>query len=291
MKQKNLIKIAGWLLFLFAIGFFCLQMGYFFVHERFQVEYIDNRLFYIINIFCVICLALAILLLLPLIEKWKWIGVSVVILFIMVNGGMLVASNQEIKNTTSLSPDFKHVLSIKENTTSGEAVYYRSYYGILARPKEKLPYQTNGKMKVEWLANDVAAVTYKTADHKTQQFIGTYGDRGSGRSYYYVGAEIHGKWEGGNAEVISDQEGITVTQNGETELFDWDHIQQFGTLAVVLMKDDEAVWTISLNENFKVDSAASTPPSGNISLYKATMKENKPITLQFKTSNTFNTGG
>lgn len=67
-------------------------------------------------------------------------------------------------------------------------------------------------MKVEWLANDVAAVTYKTADHKTQQFIGTYGDRGSGRSYYYVGAEIHGKWEGGNAEVISDQEGITVTQ-------------------------------------------------------------------------------
>ncbi len=87
MKQKNLIKIAGWLLFLFAIGFFCLQMGYFFVHERFQVEYIDNRLFYIINIFCVICLALAILLLLPLIEKWKWIGVSVVILFIMVNGG------------------------------------------------------------------------------------------------------------------------------------------------------------------------------------------------------------
>ncbi len=157
--------------------------------------------------------------------------------------------------------------------------------------KKKLPYQTNGKMKVEWLANDVAAVTYKTADHKTQQFIGTYGDRGSGRSYYYVGAEIHGKWEGGNAEVISDQEGITVTQNGETELFDWDHIQQFGTLAVVLMKDDEAVWTISLNENFKVDSAASTPPSGNISLYKATMKENKPITLQFKTSNTFNTGG
>lgn len=57
------------------------------------------------------------------------------------------------------------------------------------------------------------------------------------------------------------------------------------------MKDDEAVWTISLNENFKVDSAASTPPSGNISLYKATMKENKPITLQFKTSNTFNTVG
>lgn len=83
--------------FLVCYWLFLFANGILFVHERFQVEYIDNRLFYIINIFCVICLALAILLLLPLIEKWKWIGVSVVILFIMVNGGMLVASNQEIK--------------------------------------------------------------------------------------------------------------------------------------------------------------------------------------------------
>ncbi|MDR9794096.1 hypothetical protein GBG21_03225 [Aeribacillus pallidus] len=70
----------------------------------------------------------------------------------------------------------------------------RSYYGILARPKERLPYKTDGEFKVEWLANDIAVVTYKTVDHTIQQFIGTYGDRGYGRFYYYAGAEIHGRW-------------------------------------------------------------------------------------------------
>src|SRR5699024_6724787 len=85
--------------------------------------------------------------------------------------------NQKIKNITSVSPDLKHVLSIKENIETGNAIYYISYYGILARPKEKLPYETIGDFKVEWLAHDVAAVTYKTVDNTIQQYIGTYGDR------------------------------------------------------------------------------------------------------------------
>lgn len=207
------------------------------------------------------------------------------VVFIIVNAVMLVGSNQEIKNITSVSPDFKHVLSIKENTEIGEAVYYRSYYGFLARPKERLPYETDGNFKVDWLANDVAAVTYKAADNTIQQYIGTYGDRGSGRSYYYVGAEIHGIWQGETLEVVSDTEGISVTENGKTELFDWDNIHQFGTLAVILKKNNEAIWTISLNENFEVHSAASEPTVGSISLYKATMEKNQPITLHYKDSN------
>ncbi|GGB31720.1 hypothetical protein F3157_03920 [Virgibacillus dakarensis] len=281
MKQTNkLTQIIGWLLFVFAIGFFCLQMGYFFIHAKFQAEYIDNRIFYIINILCVICVALAILLLLKTTKRWKQIGAGVVVIFIIVNGVLLVKSNQQIKNITSISPDFKHVLSIKEDTESGEAVYYRSYFDILARPKEKLPYKTDGDYKVKWLANDVAAVTYKAADNSIHQFIGTYGYRGNGISYYYVGAEMHGRYQGDNAEVINNTEGITVTENGKTELFDWDHIQQFGTLAIVLMKDDHAAWTIALDENFEMYSDASIPPSGNIVLYKATMEKNEPVTLR-----------
>ncbi|ASS89197.1 hypothetical protein [Aeribacillus pallidus] len=186
---------------------------------------------------------------------------------------MFVAKGKKVKNIISISPDFKHVLSIKENTESGDAVYLRSYYGILSRPKERLPYKTDGEFKVEWLANDIAAVTYKTVDHTIQQFIGTYGDRGNGRSYYYVGAEIHGRWQGNNVEVVSHSEGISVTHNGKKELFYWDHITQFGTLAVVLMRHNEEIWTISLNENFVADSADSEHTTGEISLYQATMKK------------------
>lgn len=283
MKQnKNTFKkIGGMLLFLFAIGFFILQIGYLFLHTTHQVEYTDDRLFYIINIFIMICLAAAILLLITMTKKWKAIGGSIIVIFIIVNGILLFINNHQIKNIVRFSPDFKHVLAIKENTKTGKAVYYRTYYYILARPKESFPYKTIGEFKVKWLAKDIAAVTYKAADSTLHQYIGTYGDRGGGGSYYYVGPSIYGRWEGKDVEVISNQEGITVVHNERYEEFDWDHIVQFGTLAVVLTKNNQAAWTLSLNENFEVDSNSSRPPSGSISLYEATVEKNKPITLQY----------
>lgn len=287
MKNKRkIIKIIGCVLFVFAIGFFCLQMGYLFIHAKHQVEYVDNRLFYMINIVCILCLLGALLLLFTFTKAFRLIAISIVGIFIMMNAFLLVASNQQVKNITSVSPGFKNVLSIKEKVDSGEAVYYRVHYGILARPKEKLPYTTVSDFTVKWLAKDVAAVTYRTKDDTIQQFIGTYGDRGNGIAYYYVGAEIHGQWQADNTEVTSNTEGISVTANGKTELFTWENIIQYGTLAIVLKKNDEAVWTISLNENFEVQSDASLPTEGNISLYRATLEEKQsPITLQYKDRN------
>lgn len=274
--------MIGWMLLVFAIGFVCLQLGYLFVHERYDVEYIDNRLFYIINIFCVIFLCVSILLLLQLTKRFQWIMVSVVSLFIIGNIVLLVQSNQAIKNMTSISPNFKHVFSIKEDVESGEAIYYRSYYRILARPKERLLDKVDGDYKIEWLAKDIAAFTYETTDQSTQQFIGTYGDRKNGLSYYDVGAEVQGEWQADDVNVITGPDGIAVTENNQTELFDWDHIEQFGTLAIVLKQDDEAVWTIALNENFVVDSYSTEDSKGNITLYKADVGDVEPVTLHYK---------
>lgn len=260
-------------------------MGYFFVHERYQAVYIDNRLFYIINILCLLCLFLANLLLLRLTKKFKFIGAGILSIFIIVNIVLLVESNAKVTNITSVSPDYKHVFSIKENVASGEAVYYRSYYGIFGRPQEILPNEIVGEYEVEWLANDIAAFTYRSAENTINQFIGTYGDRKAGLSYYYVGAEIQGVWRGENIEVISSPEGISVSENKKMELFTWDNIEQFGTLAVVLKKDNEAVWTISLNDNFEVQSDDTTPIVGNISLYKPTMGKHQPVILHYKSLN------
>lgn len=287
MKQnrKRLNKPAGWILFICALGLFCVQIGYLFVNAKYQAEYIDDRLFYIINIACALCLALAIWFLLEINKAVKLVTLCVIILFIISSGGLLVKSNQEVNHITSLSPDWKHVLSIKENVESGDAIYYRSYYGILARPKERLHNQIDGEVKVEWLANDIAVLTYKIENQTVQQFIATYGDRGGGLAYYYVGAEIHGRWQFDDIEVESNTEGITVTENGTTDSFQWDDIVQFGTLAVVLMKNNEAAWTLSLNEDFDVHSAANTAPTGTISLYKATLEKNKPYTLTYRLHN------
>ncbi|WHY79843.1 hypothetical protein QNH20_12140 [Neobacillus sp. WH10] len=286
MKQNKvqIRKICGWILFLLSIGCFCMQIGYMFVHSRFQVEYSDNRIFYVVNIFCALCLGMAIYFLLKLAKKTKLIGIGILVLFMIVNVGLLFYSNHQIKNIVSLSPDLKHVFSIKENTNTGEAIFYQTYFGILARPKERLPYATTQEFKVEWLAKDVAAVTYKAKDHSIHQYIGTFGNRG-GEGYYYVGPSIYGHWKGNDIEVISNKEGISVFSNGKKETFDWDHIVQFGTLAVVLTANDQAVWTISLNENFEVQSAADVPPTGEISLYKATMEKTEPIILYYESSN------
>ena len=285
-NRDKLVKRTGWILLFFAVGLFCLQFGYLFLHAKIQVGYIDNRLFYIINSFCMVSLLLAIFLLLKLTRRFKWIGASIVGIFVMIQVVLLFQSNNKVNNISSISPDLKHVFTIKENVVSGQAVYYRQYYGIFDRPKEILPHKIDGEYKVQWLANDITVFTYKTADNTLQQYIGTYGDRKTGNSYYYVGAEIHGVWQGRNhVEVKTSSEGITVTENGQKELFSWDNIQQYGTLAIVLKKNNETRWTISLNENFVVQADASKPKKGNISLYKVTMDQNQPVILQYVASN------
>lgn len=283
-KGKN-INVIAWVLFFLAIGFFCLQVGYFLAHEKFQIEYIDNRLFYIINICFVISLFFGVVLLLRLNKKSLWFTFIIGMALIIVNIGLCISNDQQVRNIVSISPDFKHVLSIKEDRKEGEAIYYRSFFLIFARSMEKLPYEMNGEYKVEWLADDIAALTYKAKNQTVHQFIATYGDRGSGLSYYNVGPEIQGKWQSGDVEVISDTDGITVTEKGNTERFDWDHIVQFGTLAIVLMKNDEPVWTIALDENFKVEPDSSKSLTNEIILYRATMEETQPIQMHYKDLN------
>ncbi|MEL3956487.1 hypothetical protein NST17_04580 [Caldifermentibacillus hisashii] len=282
MKQtsKKMNLIVGWILFILSIGIFFLQIGFLFFHERLQFEYIDNRLFYVLNMIFVICLFIAILLLLNLEKKWKVFGAVVLLLFMIPNITMISQTNKEIKNIISVSPNFQHVLSLKENTKTGETYYYRSYFGILGRPKEKLPYQTNDRFKVDWLTDDIAAVTYKAKDKTVHQYIGTYGDRGTGISYYYVAAQIYGVWEGENARITNETEGLSVTVNGKTEIYKWDQVVQFGTLAIVLMKNNEAVWTVALNKDFNVEAEEKGETPGTILLYKATMGKTEPILLK-----------
>src|SRR5690625_7983400 len=93
-------------------------------------------------------------------------------IFIIGHLVMLVVSNQEIKNINSLSRDWQHILSNKNNLETGKAVYYRSDYSILAQPKQALPHQIPGNFKRKCLANHIADVTYGTQDNKRQQFSG-----------------------------------------------------------------------------------------------------------------------
>jgi len=274
-------RISGYALFFVSLGLFLLQMGYMIFHDSFNVEYSDNRLFFVINMLIVLCLSFALSLLFTFSKRWKVMGVSGVVAFLLLNIIFGIIHHGKIRNVVSVSPDFKHLFVMKEKTQTNEAIYYRTYFGILAQPKERLPYQIGDEYKVEWLVNDVAAFTYNSPDNKIHQYVGTYGDRGGGGSYYYVGPSIHGKWRGENVTVTTTAEGITVQEDGEPQSFDWDHVVQFGTLAIVLVNNNQAQWTIALNENFLIESQETIPPTGEITLYKATMTDRKPMRLEY----------
>ncbi|MCM2675486.1 hypothetical protein [Alkalicoccobacillus plakortidis] len=278
IKKKR--KIIAALLVLISCGLFILQMGYLFLPSLIgrEVEYVHNQLFYLINISCILSLAVSYLLYFQLIKKWLIIGGSIFSLFIAVNSYLMYSTSQEVINTVSFSPDGNHTLVLKQDIENGEIIYYRENYYFLARPLQRIT-ASERELHVKWLASDVAAVTYQDANHNIQQYIATYGDRGES-SYYNVGPEIHGEWQDGETRVISGPEGILVEDNGQRQRFGLEDIQQYGTLAIVLSDGNNAAWTIALAENFKAQRDSPTAQPGNIRIYGATIGDGEVRTLE-----------
>lgn len=71
--------------------------------------------YFILSILCVLFLVSALLCFITITKKWKWLGATIVIIFIMGNVLLLVKHHQEMQNITRLSPDMKHILSLKQN--------------------------------------------------------------------------------------------------------------------------------------------------------------------------------
>ncbi|PFA62828.1 hypothetical protein CN378_17445 [Bacillus sp. AFS015802] len=274
-------KITGRVLFILSIALFIFQMGYLFLHAVYELEYIDNRLFYVFNILIVVGMAASFFILFTLPKKWKITSFVVTGILILLQGGLILNHRQQTKQIVCFSPNMENQFVLKEDRKTGEAVYYRPYLGIFGRPKEVLPYQTKGEFKLKWLENDIAALTYQAADNTVHQYIGTYGARDRGLSYSYVGPTIQGQWEGEDARIDSTPKGISIDYKGESEQYTWDNVVQFGTIAIVLVHDGEAEWTIGLNENFQSHSNDPKPPSGEVTLYPASMGKVEPVSLTF----------
>ncbi|MBM0066220.1 hypothetical protein [Alkalicoccobacillus gibsonii] len=269
---------------LFSLGLFFLQIGYLFVPRLLsrEVEYIHTLLFYWINCVCIISLAVSFLFYFNRSKKWLLTGGTAVTLFLALNGYFIYSTSQNVHSTLSFSPDGSNTLVLKQDIQKGEMIYYRDYYYILARPLQRLS-TNNEKINVKWLANDIAAVTYQDSDQNTQQHIATYGDRGDGISYYDVGAQIHGEWQSGDTRVTSGPEGIYLEEDGQTHHFDWEHTQQYGTLALVLKDNEQAAWVIALADDFVAQLEAPASQPGHIVLYPSSLNEREAKSLE-KTS-------
>lgn len=66
---------------------------------------------------------------------------------------------------------------------------------LFGAQSDVFPFTVKDDVKVQWLENDVCALTYESPeDDQVHQFVATYGDRNEAVSYYYVANVAYGTW-------------------------------------------------------------------------------------------------
>lgn len=152
------------------------------------------------------------------------------------------------------------------------------------------PYPVVGAMKKQWMTGDCCAITYQTTDGTTHVFLATYGDRGSGLSYYYVAPLLTGTWRQYEDAL---NPGITLrSPNGSADIQvlgssagsdygqTYRQTVQFGTLGVALCDDDGLPhWTVVLGRDY--DASDGVDPYGSLILCPVSMDATEAVTLHY----------
>lgn len=255
--QKKISKIkksAAIVLLIVFVVFLILQWTYFFFSKSYGFEYPYDLQVYIINQFLLISLLTALFLFEIKNKTFNIIAAVLFILLTLVNGVFMFNRGFENKCIVDYSEKFSNQLILKQNKSTGKTVLFRQYYYFFAKEKEQLPDEASDQIKTHWLTEDVCSVTYTNAKGKLCEYAATYGDRGSGISYYNVSTAIYGEWvsteKGSAINMLADSKGITI--NGKT--FSYSASKQFGTTAMVLYDNEKPEYIIALNENCRIDS-------------------------------------
>lgn len=175
-----------------------------------------------------------------------------------------------------------------DKDTGAIKLYKNTKLFLFARKKEQFDYEIKGNIKKQWLTNDICGLTYKDQDGNLREFVVTYGDRGNGISYYYVESALSGEWNGRQTQIIVDSKGITIVKDSETYFFEHKDCKQYGTIALVLHKDDIPKYVIALNQDCELDEKTDIiKKGGTISLSEISMKKTKTETLLCVTPKNF----
>lgn len=207
---------------------------------------------------------------------------------ILFAGGIAVCpflfpSQREI---VDLAPDFSNIMRLKIDE-NGRAVFYRQRGLLFGVQVDVFPFTVKDDVKVQWLENDVCALTYEsTEDRSVHQFVATYGDRNGAVSYYYVGNAAYGSWsaedQGENYKLevgTGENGGIDIETPEGKEHYELEECLQYGTLAVVFPSDNPK-WTLVLNQDCVLEEGGSrVEEGGTVTLCKVSMEKTAPIIM------------
>lgn len=260
------------------IIFLLVQMAYLTVLKKHNYEYAIDILFYIVNEIIILSATISLNFLIKKLRNKKIITSILCIIFTIINIAFMCNNGFDNKCIVSFSSDFSNELVLKVNRENGAIKLYKNTkFFLFAKEKEQFDYEVQGTIKKQWLTTDICGITYKDKNNKLREFVVTYGDRGDGISYYSVTNALTGNWQvftqnGNPTQLLADSKGITITKNGKKELFEYSNCKQFGTIALVLYKNEIPKYVIALDKNCELDEKTDIiKKGGTITLAEISM--------------------
>ena len=277
-KVKKRIGVISIIIFVFAL---ILQIVYLIIFKRHNYEYVIDALEYIINQIMILSATSSIILLLKK-KKINIIIYFMTVIFTIANIAFLCNNGLKNKSVVSFSKDFSNELILKINNDTGSIKLYRNAkLFIFAKENEQFDYELKGRIKKQWIENDICGITYKDKNNKLRDFVVTYGDRGDGISYYYVANALLGNWQvfttnGKPTQMLVDSNGIKITKDDKSEIFEYNECKQYGTIALVLYKNEVPKYVIGLDKNCEIDNKTNIiKKDGTITFAEISMDKTK----------------
>ena len=286
-KLKKLKKISSIISVIIFICCLIIQLVYLFVLKPRNYEYVLDILYYIINELIIISATLISIL---IIKKSKIKNIITYILFAIltiINLVFMFNTGLNNKCILSFSSNFSNGLVLKQNKETGLTTLYNNPKVFLfATPKEELPQTIEGSIKHQWITKDTCSLTYKDKNNITREFVVTYGSREGQSSYYHIASSFLGTWNQselteGPSKIYVDSKGITICEDDENILFEYDDCIQYGITTLVLYKNDIPKYVLTMNDDCIIDDETTLIKNGGtIALCEVSMQ--KTIVKQFK---------
>lgn len=277
-KIKKRIGITSIIVFIILL---ILQIVYLIILKRHNYEYVVDVMEYIINQIIILSATSSIVLLIKK-KKVNAIIYIMAVISTIINIAFMCNNGLKNKSIVSFSKDFSNELILKIDKNTGSIKLYKNAkLFIFAKESEQFDYELTGKIKKQWIENDICGITYKDKNNRLREYVVTYGDRGDGISYYYVINTLLGNWQvfttnGKPTQMLVDNKGIKITKDGKSELFEYDKCKQYGTIALVLYKNEVPKYVIGLDKNCKIDSETNIiKKDGTITLAEISMDKTK----------------
>lgn len=279
--------VAGVLCLFLAAGLIAVQVWYLLRGRSYGLTYLTDYIPAVMSGASLVLLWLGGIFVRCLRHIWKKGCVLIAAAILFITGiAVNVVFRPEGREIISISPGASNIMRLKL-TEDGSAVLYRQRGVIFAAQWDTFPFTVKDSIKIQWLEDDVCAMTYESPDDgDVHQYVATYGDRGSGISYYYVFSMVHGTWAAEDdrdnyaIEVIDGPgAGITVHTPEGIKSYTADQCLQYGTLALVFPRENPQ-WTLVMNKDCVLDENDSgIEEGGTLTLCRVGMDKTAPLIL------------